>query len=114
LARLGCALLLMAAMAWASRRISILDLGGKAFGRKSLHIYVGHLVLLYGLPWINGVARSHYRTLSLPEGFGAVLIVGSLTFGGVALMDLMQRRTKFVWPLLRFSSAVAVACLLLF
>jgi uncharacterized membrane protein len=45
------------------------------FGRKSLHIYVIHLALLWGTPWFDGIARYYQRQLSLPEGFGIVALV---------------------------------------
>lgn len=45
------------------------------FGAKSLYIYGIHLVLLFGTPWFNGIARTHYRQFDLPVG---LLLVGSI------------------------------------
>ena len=75
---------------------------------------MGHLLLLYGLPWIHGVAQARYRSMSLAEGFAAVALVGGLTFGGVAVMDLIQRRAAPLNTLLRLSTAALLAWALVF
>ena len=83
-------------------------------GRKSLQVYVGHLLLLYGLPWTPGLASGRFRALSLPGGLAALAVVFTLTFGGIALLDLVQRRSERVDGLLRLSSATLLAWALLF
>jgi len=114
LARLGCTLLLIAGIAWAARKLPLLARCGRRFGPRSLLIYVTHLLILYGPPWANGLAQPRYRSLSLAQGLGAVLLVGALTFATVSLLDLLQRRAAGLWTVLRLSSAVVVILVLLF
>ena len=87
---------------------------GAFLGRKSLQVYVGHLLLLYGLPWTPGLASGHFKALGLPGGLAALAVVFTLTFGGIALLDLVKRRSERVDGLLRLSSATLLAWALLF
>lgn len=112
--RLGFALLLMGLVARLARRAPAFAGAVAPLGRRSLAVYVGHLLLLYGLPWIHGVAQARYRSMSLAEGFAAVALVGGLTFGGVAVMDLIQRRAAPLNALLRLSTAALLAWALVF
>lgn len=112
--RLGLVLLLMTGLAWAILRLPRVAVVAGAMGRHSLKVYVGHLLLLYGLPWVHGMAQGRYRAMTLAEGFGAVAFVGSLTFGGVLLLEYLQRRNATLHALLRLSSATWLAWALLF
>ncbi len=75
---------------------------------------MGHLVLLYGLPWTLGLTGKVYRSLGLGSGLLAVLLVGGITFGGVILLERIQRQAAPLWLALRLSSAGLVAWALIF
>jgi uncharacterized membrane protein len=72
--RIGIVLVIFSAAAWIVRYTWRLREWYGRFGRKSLHIYVIHLVLLWGTPWNDGVARHYQRALSLAQG--VVIAVG--------------------------------------
>ncbi len=79
LLRVGCALLVMHLL---THLYALTQTIGNHFGKnfvqwyailggKSLHIYVGHLVILFGTPWFSGIA-------TLPAlGWGASLDIGA-------------------------------------
>ena len=84
------------------------------WGRRSLQVYVGHLVLLYGLPWFSGVANHRFQSLTLHQGLACVLLVGGVTFGGVALLDLLKRRAAPLNSALRLTAASLLVWALVF
>ena len=45
------------------------------FGKKALFIYVSHLILLYGIPWIPGPAKTYFRHLSIWQSSVVALAV---------------------------------------
>ncbi|HQL47264.1 MAG TPA: heparan-alpha-glucosaminide N-acetyltransferase domain-containing protein [Holophaga sp.] len=114
LLRLGLALPMMALLSlWAERRPTF-TAACAPLGKHSLKVYVGHLVLLYGLPWTLGLTGKVYRSLGLGSGLLAVLLVGGITFGGVILLERIQRQAAPLWLALRLSSAGLVAWALIF
>lgn len=66
------------------------------FGSKSLHIYVIHLVILFGTPWVSSIGRTHYRSLSLLEGILVAACVIVLTLTASWALDAIMR-----WPLMQ-------------
>lgn len=62
-----CVLLLKYTWAW--RNVYVL------FGKKGLYIYVLHIVLLFGTPWWDGVARGQLKAMSVGSALGALAIV---------------------------------------
>lgn len=74
------------------------------FGTKSLWIYVIHLVLLFGTPWIAGLGRTHYRTMTLGEGAVVAAAIIALTLFAAWSFDWYARqpwashwRTRLSW-----------------
>lgn len=45
------------------------------YGKKGLHIYVTHLVLLYGTPWWDGIGRTRGKTFALLPAIGVLAII---------------------------------------
>lgn len=66
------------------------------FGTKSLYIYVIHLILLFGTPWIEGIGRTHYRSLNLSDGLA---IAAGIMFLTLATAWLFDWYTKQPWAL---------------
>lgn len=114
LLRLGLALPIMALLSLWAERMPALAATCAPLGRHSLKVYVGHLVLLYGLPWTLGLTKALYRSLSLGQGLLAVLFVGGVTFGGVILLEVIQRRAAPLNTVLRLSSAGLLVWALVF
>jgi uncharacterized membrane protein len=63
-ARSSAALAALALCTLSVQYTTKLNAAYQIFGRKGLHIYVIHIVLLYGTPWWDGYARYNYRSLS--------------------------------------------------
>jgi uncharacterized membrane protein len=76
LLRLGSVLLLMALVMLVSARIRAVPPTLLTVGRRTLPIYLTHLVILYGSPWSHGVNRLWYRSLPpWPSIFAALLML---------------------------------------
>lgn len=84
------------------------------FGRKSLQVYVGHIILLYGLPWFPGISQGRLKSLTLNEGLATLLLVLVVTFGSIAALDLIKKRSQFFSSFLRITSALFLAWALIF
>ncbi len=111
--RAGFALLILGLMAWVAEAWPRLVAAVAPLGRKSLPVYLGHLILLFGLPWTAGLATERFHQLSLVEGWLYVLLVGGTTFGAVMLWNAVMDRAPWLGRMLRFSAAVALFALLL-
>ncbi len=85
------------------------------FGKQGLTIYVLHLVLLYGTPWTDSIARLKPNALSLGEGMLAAVVIIGCTLGAVFIYD--RFRSYLVQPavlrLVRIGTAVLLGWLLL-
>jgi len=73
------------------------------FGTKSLYIYIIHLVLLFGTPWMMGPGRTHFRSYDLGTGFAYVAGIIATT---LLLSWLFEWATKKPWAL-RVRTALA-------
>ena len=74
------------------------------FGTKSLWIYVIHLVLLFGTPWVSGLGRTHYHMMTLSEGLAVAAAVMALTLVAAWSFDWYAKqpwaarwRNRLVW-----------------
>jgi hypothetical protein len=111
--RLGFTLLLFGGLAWAAQLCPRLEAAVAPLGRRSLFVYVGHLVLLYGTPWTAGLATGRLHTMTVGEGVLEVLLVGSLTLGVVLLRDWIRGRSRPLGVLIHASALLALACALI-
>ncbi len=83
------------------------------FGKKTLHIYVGHLVLLYGTPWFHTVQPRLFGTLSLAEGISVAVLIITTCLAGVYLLDYYQQNSRRFRQALPYTVMVALAYALL-
>lgn len=83
------------------------------FGKKTLHIYVGHLVLLYGTPWFHTVHPRFFGTLSLAEGVSVAVVIITASLAGVYLLDYYQQNSQRFRRALPYTVMVALAYALL-
>jgi uncharacterized membrane protein len=96
--RLGCVLVLIGALTYFYTYTRQFEEYYARLGKKSLYIYVAHLIVLFGLPWFGGIARSgYYRSLSILEGVVVAFGVVSFTLISAYILDYYQRRSRFVW-----------------
>ncbi|MBU3740980.1 MAG: acyltransferase [Candidatus Kapabacteria bacterium] len=89
--RIGIVLVIFGASAWIVTYTWRLREWYGLFGRKSLHIYVIHLVLLWGTPWFDGLARHYGRQLSLGTGLGVVAGIMITTLAIAYAFDRYER-----------------------
>lgn len=112
--RLGFALLIFALLAWVSELFPALSKGCASMGRKSLYVYVGHLVLIYGTPWTPGLASARYHALTFGNALVFVPVVMALTFGGLLLWDRIKQRSEAASVLVHASLLCALTYALVF
>ena len=73
------------------------------FSSKSLHIYVIHLILLYGTPWFPSIGRTFQYSQSLIAGAGLAVLIILLTLGLVIAEDEIKRRSPKSYKYIRNS-----------
>ena len=73
------------------------------FSSKSLHIYVIHLILLYGTPWFPSIGRTFQYSQSLIAGAGLAVVIILLTLGLVIAEDEIKRRSPKSYKYIRNS-----------
>jgi uncharacterized membrane protein len=112
--RLGFALLVFAILAWISEALPGLSASCATLGRKSLYVYVGHLVVIYGTPWTPGLATAYQHGLDFRSAAFYIPMVGSLTFGSILLWDWIRSRSESVSNLVHVSAVFALAYALVF
>lgn len=89
--RIGIVLMIFSASVWIVRRTWRLREWYSMYGKRSLSIYVIHLVLLWGTPWSDGVARRMGKTFDLGEGYAAVAVIMASTLVIAWGMDRYDR-----------------------
>lgn len=113
LLRVGLTLLFMSAVGFLYRATSNLGKYYSLFGKKALHIYVGHLVLLYGTPWFRTVKSGYFGSMTLMEGIGIAVVIIGLCLGGVYLLDYYQKSSYRFRRALPYTLTAALAYALL-
>lgn len=83
------------------------------FGKKALHIYVGHLVLLYGTPWFRTVGSQRFNTFTLVEGIAAAIGIIAVCLIGVYFLHYYQSNSVRFKKLLPYTISAALAYALL-
>lgn len=79
------------------------------FSSKSLHIYILHLVLLYGTPWYSSVGRIFMHEASLEIGAIAALLIVTLTPGLIALEQYARENLHYAHATIKYTLAVILA-----
>jgi len=75
------------------------------FGKKSLYVYVTHMIILYGSAITPGLNTFFGGQLSIPLAFLNILIVLTFTLAFTYLINIYKRNSKPVDFLYRFSIA---------
>ena len=89
LQRLGAALLLAVLIIRVSIKMRSVSPRLPLVGRRSLLIYVTHLVILYGSPWNYGINRFCDKCLSVWSTMSAALLMGIVMIGLAAALSKM-------------------------
>lgn len=113
LMRVGIVLLLFTAAAFITEKTTNLNKHFSFFSAKSLHIYTIHLVLLYGTPWFNSVARWYPKAMTLEQGIGLVPAVICATLLIVFVADYIQKNVHKGDIVLRYSFGTVLVYALL-
>ena len=79
------------------------------FSSKSLHIYILHLVLLYGTPWFPSVGRIFMHEASLEIGAISAMLIVTLTPGLIALEQYVRKNLYYAHETIKYTLAVMLA-----
>jgi uncharacterized membrane protein len=112
--RLGSALLVFGLVTWAVERRPAFAAALVPLGRVSLPAYVGHLLLLYGTPWTEGLADLWPRTLTVGQAALCALLVGGTTYAAILAWKRLQQCRPRLGVLLRASACLALVIALVF
>lgn len=81
--------------------------------RKNIHIYVAHILLIFGNTWVWSLSRVWHNSLDLAHGIGAAALVITLSYGvGICVMWLEEHRPH-AWWWVRVAFGATLAWLLL-
>lgn len=114
LLRVGFALLFFGVLAWIAELQPRVAPACASMGKKSLWVYVGHLVVIYGTPWTPGISTNCFRTLSVGQGALCIPWVLGITFGAILLWDWMMSRSEAVSSFIHASAVFVLAYALMF
>jgi len=79
------------------------------FSSKSLHIYILHLVLLYGTPWFSSVGRIFMHEASLEIGALSALVIVTLTPGLIALEEYVKTNLQYAHATIKYTLVALLA-----
>ncbi|GAB1429197.1 hypothetical protein MASR2M18_00270 [Ignavibacteria bacterium] len=113
LLRAGIVLAIFTVAAYISGKTTSFNKHYSFFSTKSLHIYVIHLVLLYGTPWFNSVARWYPKLLTLEQGLALVPAIVGTTILIVLASNYVQKNIRLGDAFLRYSFGTVLAYALL-
>lgn len=103
LTRIGIVLGILSFLSYIYPYVKSFDQYTIIFSRKSLYIYVIHLVLLYGCTWFPSIAKLYPQQMPLWAGLTLVPIVISITLGFVAVIHFAEKRSNKLINALRFT-----------
>jgi uncharacterized membrane protein len=113
LIRIGCVMVFMGLLTYFYAYTRRFEEYYSRLGKKSLYIYTSHLILLFGTPWFSGIARAHYRAMTLPEGMIVAFGVIAFTLLTAYILDYFQRNSRPLREGIRFSLAAMLLYALL-
>lgn len=111
--RIGLSLLCMSGIGVLYRLTQSWGTYYSLFGKKALHIYVGHLVLLYGTPWFRAVGSQRFNTLTVPEGIAFAVGIIAICLTAVYVLHYYQNNSLRFRKLLPYTISAALAYALL-
>ncbi|TAE26596.1 MAG: DUF1624 domain-containing protein [Candidatus Kapaibacterium sp.] len=113
LIRVGCVLVFMGILTYLYAKTRRFEEYYSRLGKKSLYIYTSHLILLFGTPWFGGIARAHYRSMTLMDGCIVALGVVGCTLLSAYILDYFQRNSRSLREGIRISLAAMLLYALL-
>lgn len=90
--RTGLCLLIMSAVGLVYRATRRFERLYARVGKKALHIFVAHILILYGGPGFAGLAWKWPRTLTLAQGVGVAFGLIAVCIAGALILALLQER----------------------
>lgn len=103
LIRIGLILIIFTLMARLHRRISAYREIYSFFSKKSFHVYIVHLLILFGTPWFSSFGRIYAKSQDITTGFLAAFCVISVTLASIYLSDYIQKNVYRASEIMRFS-----------
>jgi len=80
---------------------------------KSFHVYVLHLIIIYGTPWFSSFGRYYGKSQSIEVSALAAFLIISVTLTMIYLVDYIQKNVYRAPEILRFSLGTMLAYALL-
>ena len=102
--RIGCVFVAMSALTYFYSATRSFAEYYSRLGKKSLYIYVIHLVLLFGTPWFKGMAGgAAYRSMTIAEGAVMAAVVLAFSLVSAYILDYFQRNSQAMRKGIRLS-----------
>ena len=101
--RIGLIFIIFSLMARLHRRISAYREIYSFFSKHSFHVYIVHLLILFGTPWFSSFGRIYAKSQSIGMSFLAALCVIAVTLTTIYLSDYIQKNVYRASEIMRFS-----------
>ena len=79
------------------------------FSSKSLHIYILHLILLYGTPWFPSIGRIFMHEITIPIGIVAAALVVLTTTSLIRLETFVRQQFYYAYVTIKYTLAAMLA-----
>ena len=73
------------------------------FSKRSLAIYVIHLIILYGTPWFNGLGIVYFKYFTLTQSTFVTILIELFSFGVIYMYDISISKFPMFKKIYRYS-----------
>ncbi|MFN8359160.1 MAG: acyltransferase [Candidatus Kapaibacterium sp.] len=101
--RIGLILIIFSLMARLHRRLQAYREIYSFFSKHSFHVYIVHLLLIYGTPWFSSFGRIYAKSQSVGMSFSVAVGVIIVTLSSIYLSDYIQKNVYRASEIMRFS-----------
>ncbi len=113
LIRVGIIFMFFSLTAWLHKKLYRFRELYAFFSAKSFHVYIIHLIIIYGTPWFSSFGRIYGKSQSIEVSALAALLVITVTLSSIYIVDYIQRNVYRAPEIIRFSLGTIIAYALL-
>ncbi len=113
LIRVGLIFIFFSLTAWMHKKLYRFRELYAFFSAKSFHVYILHLIIIYGTPWFSSFGRIYGKSQSIEVSALAALLVIAVTLSSIYLLEYIQKNVYRAPEIIRFSLGTIIVYALL-